>query len=116
MQPSAADTRAKHTIRHERPNCVIPGWGAAWTHLERVNDDVQRNTLSHLVRTAGLQGAPAMGHLAALLRYYAGTRKEVPAAPKGLHGDALALVERRAVEALRPYVDKATFPDMRRLP
>ena len=114
MQPSAADTRTHR--KHERPNCTIPGWGAAWTHLERVNSKPQREALERMVRSAGLQGAPAMGHLAALLRYWTGTRKDLPAAPRGLSGDALALVERRAIEALRPFEDGDLFPDLRRLP
>lgn len=107
----AGDLRKK--VRYKRPDSGLKGWAAAWTLLELIDDDQQRELLGRLVRSAGFQGAPALKYFAARLRYIAGIG-DYPEVPGMLGAEVVAQMDRRVVELLRPH--GAVFPKMRDLP
>lgn len=110
MRTVAGDSRLN--AKHKRPNSGLIGWAAAWSLLERIEDDTHRELLSRLVRTAGIHGAPALKHLTGRLRFLAGVGDYTPT-PGQLSPDEAAHIERRAKELLAPHV--AVFPKMRKL-
>jgi hypothetical protein len=91
---------------HDRPVPVadIPGWGAAVKELQRVVDYDRRMLLATLTKDTGLQGAPALGYAAGMLRYLV-DGGEFPAIPAGLHPPEGAHVNHRVRGLLQPFVD-----------
>lgn len=88
----------------KQPVSGLYGWGSAEAILKRCKDDDRRGLLTDLARQAGVQGAPALGYLARVLRWYA-DEGPAPVAPEKLKADEVRYCERRAKELLAPYVD-----------
>jgi hypothetical protein len=96
-------------LKHPRPDCSISGWAAAWSELDRVEDQAQREALATLVRKAGFRGAPALRYCAQLARYRAGLTPDYPSAPGKLQGNEARLVESRVREGLAANAELFPF-------
>jgi hypothetical protein len=85
------------------PQSGLTGWGAARKILLRVQDEERRVLLTSLVRHAGVQGAPALEYVARLLRWHV-DEADAPTPPMKLADMERRYCERRAQEAIAPYV------------
>jgi hypothetical protein len=103
-----ATTQPKN-LKHKRPPSGLRGFPAAWTHLDRVGSDHQREALTAIVRTLGVQGAPALDYAAWQCCFLTGVRKDPPVPKAALKPDERDLIERRVREELRG-ADRKLFP------
>lgn len=88
----------------KQPTSGLYGWGSAETILKRCKNTARRELLTELARQGGVQGAPALGYLARVLRWHA-DEADAPVAPGKLKLAEVRYVEARAKELLKPYVD-----------
>lgn len=102
-------------MKHPRPDCGITGWAAAWSILDRIDDDGQRNQLASLIRGAGFRGAPALRYCAQLARYLTGLSADYPPTPEKLTLYEAELVRRRLHDVLATLPTPGVFPLMRKL-
>lgn len=97
----------------------VYGWGAARSTLERCRDKERRELLASLCRDSGIRGAAGLTYMAAQLRWWADEDRRAPIPRMSLRAFERALIEKRAVELLRPYMEsrdrrlatKVSFPE-----
>jgi hypothetical protein len=99
-------------LKHPRPASGLKGWAAAWTVLDRVDDDAQRAVLSVLVRNLGVQGAPALTYAAQLACWEAGLLNDLKSPKEALRSHEVTYIQRRVREEMDAL--NGTFPRARR--
>lgn len=101
-------------LKHDRPPSGLTGWAAAWSVLDKIEDKHQRESLAMLVRTLGVQGAPALKYAADYARWMTGTGDYV-SPPGATKPEVVRYIERRVREELRLTFSDGRFPRMRSL-
>lgn len=107
-----ATTAGPQNLKHKRPPSGLIGWAAAWTHLDRIESDRQREALAAIVRNLGVQGAPALEHAAQQAMWLCGLA-DYKTPRKALKGRECEYVERRVREELCK-LDRKLFPRMQK--
>lgn len=82
----------------------LKGWPSARAELERIDNKPRRDLLVALTQTAGVHGSAGLGYLVKYMRWMVDGADYAPPG-RGLTPYDIEFVERKAVEALRPYVD-----------
>lgn len=101
-------------LKHPRPESGLVGWAAAWSILERIENDRQREALSLIVRRLGVRGAAALEAAATQCMWLCGLGTYKPPR-KALRPHEVAFIERRVREELAQQ-DPKLFPRMRKKP
>ena len=89
----------------------MAGWPAAWTHLDRIESDAQREELGTLVRELGVQGPAALEYAARQAMFLTGLSKDPPTPKAALKPAELRHVERRVRDEVA-RLDRKRYPRM----
>ncbi|HZA18948.1 MAG TPA: hypothetical protein VE645_19060 [Pseudonocardiaceae bacterium] len=98
------------TLKHPRPASGLIGWAAAWTQLDHIESDRQREALTRIVRELGVQGALALEFAARQAMWLCGLA-DYKTPKKALKAHEQQYIERRVIEELRG-LDRKLFPRM----